>query len=69
MAQNRERVVTARADWRSQTNVKNYCNFKSVEMRFFSVVEIPIKHSSLCIELNFYKFGNTLMSLHYARRW
>ena len=33
------------ADWLSQTQVKNYCNFSRVVMQFFSVVEIPIKHT------------------------
>ena len=35
------------ADWPSQTHVKKYCNFSQVVIWFFSVVEIPIKHSSL----------------------
>ena len=35
------------ADWLSQTHVKNYCNFLHVVIRFFSVVEIPIKLPSL----------------------
>ena len=37
------------ADWRSQVHVKNYRNCSRVKIRFFSVVEIPIKHSSLHI--------------------
>ena len=36
------------ADWLSQTHMKNYRNFSHVVIWFFSVVEIPIKHSSLC---------------------
>ena len=40
----------AAADWPSQTHVKNYRNFSSVTIGFFSVVEIPIKHSSLYIK-------------------
>ena len=39
------------ADWRYQTHVKNYRNFSS-RVEFFSVVEIPLKHSSLCIEMD-----------------
>ena len=35
------------ADWLSQTHAKNYCNFSCVMMQLFSVVEIPVKHSSL----------------------
>ena len=46
MALNRASDVSA-ADWRSQTHVKNYRTFSRVETRFFSVEEIPIKHSSL----------------------
>ena len=46
MALNRASDVSA-ADWRSQTKVKNYRNFSRVEIRFFSVVDIPIKQSSL----------------------
>ena len=46
MALNRVSNVSA-ADWLSQTHVKNYRNFSRVVPRFFSVVEIPTKHSSL----------------------
>ena len=46
MALNRASDVPV-ADWLSQTHVKNYRNFSRVVIRFFSVVEIPIKHSSL----------------------
>ena len=35
------------ADWLSQTHVKKYRNFSLLVIRFFSVVEIPTKHSSL----------------------
>ena len=35
------------ADWLSQTHAKNYCHFSCVMMQLFSVVEIPVKHSSL----------------------
>ena len=42
MALNRATDVSA-DDWLSQTNVKNYGN---ASREFFSVVEIPIKHSS-----------------------
>ena len=51
----RERVAIYRAndvlaaDWLFQTQVKNYPYFSRVVIRFFSVVEIPIKHSSLYI--------------------
>jgi len=45
-AQNRASGVPA-ADWLSQTHVKNYRNFSRVMIRFFSMGEIPIKHSSL----------------------
>lgn len=34
-------------DWISQTRVKNYRNFSRLVIRFFWVVEIPTKHSSL----------------------
>ena len=46
MALNRVSDVPA-ANWLSQTHVKNYRNFLPVVIRFFSVVEIPIKHPSL----------------------
>ena len=46
VAQNRASDVTT-ADWLSQTHVKSYCNFSRMVVRFFSVVEIPIRHSSL----------------------
>ena len=46
MAPNRASDVPA-ADWLSQTRVKNYRYFSRVVTRFFSVLEIPIKHSSL----------------------
>ena len=35
------------ADWLSQTHAKSYRNFSCVMMQLFSVVEIPVKHSSL----------------------
>ena len=35
------------ADWLSQRHAKNYCNFSCVMMQLFSVMEIPVKHSSL----------------------
>ena len=45
---NRARDVSA-AGWLSQTCVNsNYHNFSCVVILFFSEVEIPIKHSSLC---------------------
>ena len=34
------------ADWRLQTHVKYHRKFSRVETRFFSVVDIPLKHSS-----------------------
>ena len=46
MVLNRASDVPA-ADWLSQTLVKNNRNFSSVVIRFFSEVEIPIKHTSL----------------------
>ena len=46
MALNRACDVPA-ADWLSQTHVKNYRNFSRAVIQFVSVVEIPIKHSSL----------------------
>ena len=47
MALNRASDLPA-ADRLSQTQfVKNYCSFSCVVIRFFSVVEIPVKHSSL----------------------
>ena len=46
MALNRASDVPA-ADWLSQTQVKNYSNFSCVVILLSSVVEIPIKHSSL----------------------
>ena len=46
MALNRVSDAPA-ADWLSQTHVKNYRNFSRVVIRFFLVVKIPIKHSSL----------------------
>ena len=42
------------ADWLSQTQVKNYRNFSHVVIPFFSAVEIPIKHSSLCNKRYYY---------------
>ena len=51
-ALNRASDVLA-ADWLSQTHVKNYRNFSRVVIRFFSVVEIPIKHSSLYNKVSF----------------
>ena len=50
MALNGASVVSL-ADWRSRTHVKNYRNFSS-RVEFFSLVEIPLKHSSLCIEMD-----------------
>ena len=44
MALNRASDVSE-ADWQSRTHVKYYRNFSRVEIRFFSGVEIPIKHS------------------------
>ena len=35
------------ADWQSETHVKNYDNFSRAVIRFFSGMEIPIKHPSL----------------------
>ena len=35
------------ADWQIISNIQNYRNFLQVEISFFSVVEIPTKHSSL----------------------
>ena len=46
MALNRGSEVSA-ADWLSQTHLKSHRNFLRVVVRFFSVVEIPMKHSSL----------------------
>ena len=46
MALNRASEVSA-ADWISQIHVKSYRNLSRVVILFFSVVEIPIKHSSL----------------------
>lgn len=37
-------------DWLSQTHKKNYRNISHVVIRFFSVVVIPKKHSSLYIK-------------------
>ena len=39
-------------DWLSQTHKKNYRNISHVVIRFFSVVVIPTKHSSLYIKKN-----------------
>ena len=41
------------ADWLSRTHVKNYRKFSRVVIRFFSLVEIPIKRSSLYNEIHF----------------
>ena len=46
MALNKATDVPA-ADWLSQTHVKNYRHISRVVIRFFSEVEIPMKHSSL----------------------
>ena len=46
MARNTASDMSA-ADWLSQTQVKHYRNFSHEVIRLFSVVEIPIKHSSL----------------------
>ena len=35
------------AYWLPQAHVKNYRNFSPVVRPFFSVVEVPVKHSSL----------------------
>lgn len=48
MALNRASEVSV-ADWRLQIQVKNFGNFSLVEIRFFSVVENPMKHSSYII--------------------
>ena len=45
-ALNRASDVSA-ADWLSHTQVKNYRNFSRVLIRFFSVVEILVKHCGL----------------------
>ena len=50
MALNRASDMSA-ADWLSQTRVENYCNFSCVVKWFFSLVEVPLKHSSLCNEV------------------
>ena len=52
MALNRASDVSA-ADWRSQSHVKNYRNLSRAEIRFFLVVEIPIKHSCLYNKFSF----------------
>ena len=59
MGLNRASNVPA-ADWLFQTHVKNYRNFSRVVIGFFSVVEIPIKHSIL------YNKSNYLQSWTYA---
>ena len=41
------------ADWLSQTDVKKYRNFSPAVIRFFSVVEVPIKHSSLYNKISY----------------
>ena len=46
MALNRASEVSA-ANWLSQTHEENYRNFSHVAIRFFSEVEIPMKHSRL----------------------
>ena len=55
MVLNRAGDVPA-ADWLSQTQVKNSRDLSRVVIRFFSVVEIPIKQSS------FYNKQNDLLS-------
>ena len=40
-------VVVVVVDWLSQTHMEIYCNFSRVVIWFFSVVRIPIKHSTL----------------------
>ena len=50
MALNRASDMSA-ADWLSQTCMENYCNFSCVVKWFFSLVEVPLKHSSLCNEV------------------
>ena len=50
MALNRASDMSA-ADWLSQTRVENYCNFSSVVRWFLLLVEVPLKHSSLCNEV------------------
>ena len=52
MALNRANDVSA-ADWRSQTHGKKYCNFSRVGIQSLLVVEIPIKHPSLCDKVCF----------------
>ena len=59
MALNRASYVPA-ADWLSQTNEKNWRNFSRVVIRFFPVVEIPIKLSSL---YNNYHFADKIIPL------
>ena len=59
MALSRASDVPA-SDWLSQTRVKNDRNFSGVAIRFFSVMEIAIKHSSLCNS----KKGQWLQILH-----
>ena len=64
MALNRASYVPA-ADWLSQTKEKNCRNFSRVVIRFFPVVEIPIKHSSL---YNNYHFADKTIPLEYFDR-
>ena len=58
----RSRLINSRfkkrtvAGWLSQTCLKNYCHFSRVVIQFFSVLEIPVKHSSFydkCMYLNY----------------
>ena len=54
-ALNRASGVPA-ADWLSQTHVKNYRNFSRVMIRFSSLEEIPIKHSSLYAKMVLFQY-------------
>ena len=45
------------ADWLPQTREENYCNFSCVAMWFSSLVEVPLKHSSLCNEVVYPLYG------------
>ena len=64
MALNRASYVPA-ADWLPQTKEKNCRYFSRVVIRFFPVVEIPIKQSSL---YNNYHFANKTIPLEYFDR-
>ena len=43
------------AEWLCQTHVKNYRNFSLLVIPFFSLVEIPTNHSSVCYNKFQYK--------------